>query len=147
MRRLAAALVLIGAGGPSSEKKLRRSLPFSAAPENGERDRVRPTQDRPMQDRTSRERPVQDRTLLKSAEAGPRKSKAAAAAPKYLGKGVSKVRFTDGAIVVEFKNGALALFDAAGNPLKPAVKAAAATKVSPPAPSAIPPPPTSPPGN
>lgn len=61
---------------------------------------------------------------------------------KPLGKGVSKVRFADGAIVVEFRNGSLALFDLDGNPLKPAVKAAASAS-PPPAPRSIPPPPTS----
>ena len=71
---------------------------------------------------------------------------------KFLGRGVSKVRFTEGGkdeparILIENKNGTFALFDADGNPQKAdADKGDAA--VPPPKPASIPPAPTSAPGH
>jgi hypothetical protein len=69
---------------------------------------------------------------------------------KYLGDGVSKVRFsggTDGApvqILVEFKDDTFALFDADGNSQSSVIKKDESATVPPPA--AAPPPPTSAPG-
>jgi hypothetical protein len=72
---------------------------------------------------------------------------------KYLGQGVSKVRFSGGTggaalqILVEFKDGTFVLFDADGNSESAAVQSAESTSTPPPAaPDSIPPPPTSAPG-
>jgi hypothetical protein len=69
---------------------------------------------------------------------------------KYLGQGVSKVRFSGGTagaplqILVEFKDDTFALFDADGNSQSSAIKTDEATGAPPAA--AAPPPPTSAPG-
>ncbi|MFI5348667.1 MAG: hypothetical protein ACHQ2Z_03915 [Elusimicrobiota bacterium] len=72
---------------------------------------------------------------------------------KYLGQGVSKVRFTGGTagapvqIMVEFKDDTFALFDADGNSQSAAVNSSeSAAGTPPPAPDSIPPAPTSAPG-
>ena len=71
---------------------------------------------------------------------------------KYLGQGVSKVLFSGGTagapmqLVVEFKDGTFALFDADGNSQSAAVKSAESSSAPPPAPDSIPPAPTSAPG-
>ncbi len=70
---------------------------------------------------------------------------------KYLGPGVSKVRFTAAGeparIIVERKNGTFALLDADGNPQKPAGKKGDRAAAAPPKPASIPPAPTSAPGH
>ncbi len=71
---------------------------------------------------------------------------------KYLGQGVSKVRFSGGTagapvqILVEFKDDTFALFDANGNSQSASVKSEESTSTPPPAPDSIPPAPTSAPG-
>jgi hypothetical protein len=71
---------------------------------------------------------------------------------KYLGAGVSQVRFSAGAggatqILVEYKDNTFALFDQNGNSQSSAVKAEDSKAPAPPeAPDSIPPPPTSAPG-
>lgn len=69
---------------------------------------------------------------------------------KFLGQGVSKVRFTEAGeparILVEHKNGTFALFDADGVPQKAAAKKGEPASVPPPKPASIPPAPTSAPG-
>jgi hypothetical protein len=70
---------------------------------------------------------------------------------KYLGQGVTKVRFSGGTagaplqIMVEYKDDTFALFDADGNSLSAAVKSSESAS-APPAPDSIPPAPTSAPG-
>ena len=72
---------------------------------------------------------------------------------KYLGQGVSQVRFSAAAagappqILVEYKDDTFALFDQDGNSLSTAVKTEESKTPAPPeAPDSIPPPPTSAPG-
>ena len=72
---------------------------------------------------------------------------------KYLGSGVSQVRFSGGTpdapeqIMVEYSDNTFALFDADGNSQSSAVQAAeSATPAPPETPDSIPPPPTSAPG-
>lgn len=72
---------------------------------------------------------------------------------KYLGQGVSRVRFSGGAggtptqILVEYKDDTFSLFDADGNSQSSAVKTEESTTPAPPeSPESIPPPPTSAPG-
>jgi len=72
---------------------------------------------------------------------------------KYLGQGVTKVRFSGGnggapiQILVEFKDDTFAMFDADGNSQSAAVKSdESAAGAPPPTPDSIPPPPTSAPG-
>lgn len=62
---------------------------------------------------------------------------------RYLGQGVSRVRFTDGAILVDFNNGTFALLDEEGRSMKASAKAAGAARSAPPAPGSIPPAPPS----
>ena len=70
---------------------------------------------------------------------------------KYLGQGVSKVRFSGGTagtplqVLVEYKDNTFALFDEDGNSQSSAVKSAE-TKNTPPIPDSVPPPPNSAPG-
>ena len=72
---------------------------------------------------------------------------------KYLGQGVSQVRYSGGTadaplrILVEYKDDTFAVFDADGNSLSSAVQAAESTDPTPPGtPDSIPPPPASAPG-
>ena len=71
---------------------------------------------------------------------------------KYLGQGVSKVRFSGGTgggpvqILVEFKDDTFSLYDADGNSQSAAVKSEESSGSPPPAPASIPPPPSSAPG-
>jgi hypothetical protein len=71
---------------------------------------------------------------------------------KYLGQGVTKVRFSGGTanaplqIMVEYKDGTFALFDASGNSQSEEVKTDESGTTPPPAPDSIPPPPSSAPG-
>ena len=72
---------------------------------------------------------------------------------KYLGSGVTQVRFSGGSagtpsqILVEYKDNTFALFDAEGNSQSSAVQTEESTAPAPPeSPDAIPPPPTSAPG-
>jgi hypothetical protein len=71
---------------------------------------------------------------------------------KFLGLGVSKIKFSGGTadaplqILAEFKDGTFALFDAAGNSQSTAVKAAESPAATPPTPDSVPPAPTTAPG-
>lgn len=62
---------------------------------------------------------------------------------RYLGQGVSRVRFTDGAILVDFHDGSFALFDEEGRSMKASSKAEGAARSAPPAPGSVPPAPPS----
>ena len=70
---------------------------------------------------------------------------------KFLAKNVDKVKFTGASaetptrLLLEFKDGTFALYDADGNPLS--AEPAGAAQPPPDAPESIPPPPTAAPGN
>jgi hypothetical protein len=71
---------------------------------------------------------------------------------KYLGSGVSQVRFSGGTggaalqVLVEFKDGTFALFDQDGNSQSSALQSTESKSAPPPTPDSVPPPPSSAPG-